>query len=66
MPLAMLAGPLSAQTPDTAYARLVREHTSDPRFLPASVASLPDHPTVPSPRDHFGTIVGAPGVMHHA
>ncbi len=64
--LALLAGPLGAQTPDTAYARLIREYTSDPRFLPASVASLPDHPTVPSPRDHFGTIVGAPGVMHHA
>jgi hypothetical protein len=56
--------PLAGQTPDTAYGRLIREYTSDPRFLPAGVATLPDHPTVPSPRDHFGTIVGAPGVMH--
>jgi len=58
--------PLDAQGLDTAYARLVRESTSDPRFLPASVASLPDHPTIPSPRDHFATIVGAPGVMHRS
>ncbi len=64
--LVLLASPLAAQTPDTAYARLIREHTSDPRFLPASVTTLPDHPSVPSPRDHFGTIIGAPGVMHHA
>jgi hypothetical protein len=56
----------AAQTPDTAYGRLIRSYTSDPRFLPAAVASLPDHQTIPSPRDHFGTISGAPGVMHHA
>ncbi|MGH7537890.1 MAG: M14 family zinc carboxypeptidase, partial [Gemmatimonadales bacterium] len=66
---ALLAGSgalLGGQSPDTAYARLVREATSDTRFLPASVASLPDHPTIPSPRDHFGTIVGAPGIMHRS
>ncbi len=64
--LATCLVPLDAQGLDTAYARLVRESTSDARFLPASVASLPDHPTIPSPRDHFGTIVGAPGVMHRS
>jgi hypothetical protein len=64
--LALLAAPLGAQSPDTAYGRMIKEYTSDPRFLPAVVASLPDHPSIPSPRDHFGTIIGAPGVMHHA
>jgi Zinc carboxypeptidase len=49
---------------DTAYARLVREATSDPRFLPATVATLPASASIPSPRRHFGTIVGAAGVMH--
>jgi len=49
---------------DTAYTRLVREATSDPRFLPATVATLPASASVPSPRRHFGTIVGAQGVMH--
>ena len=57
---------LGAQQLDTVYARLVREYTTDARFLPASLASLPVSPTVPSPRSHFGTITGAPGVMHRA
>lgn len=51
-------------TPDTAYERQIRERTSDPRFLPESVASLPRHTIIPSPLEHFGTIIGAPGVMH--
>ena len=51
---------------DTAYARLVREYTSDPSFLPANLTSLPASATVPSPQRHFGTIIGAPGVMHHS
>jgi hypothetical protein len=53
-----------AQAPDADYARQIREYTSDPKFLPATVATVPDHPTIPSPRKHFGTIIGAPGVMH--
>ncbi len=51
---------------DTAYERLIREATTDKRFLPASVVPIPYHPTIPSPLDHFGTISGAPGVMHRA
>lgn len=54
------------QAADTNYARLVREYTTDAHFLPASVASLPLSSTIPSPQRHFGTIAGAPGVMHHA
>ncbi|HTL95580.1 MAG TPA: M14 family zinc carboxypeptidase [Gemmatimonadaceae bacterium] len=50
---------------DTGYARLVREATTDPRFLPQAVATLPASETVPSPLNHFGSIAGAPGVMHH-
>jgi hypothetical protein len=58
--------PLGAQQTDSVYARLVREYTTDPRFLPAMLDSLPTSGTVPSPRKHFGTIIGAPGVTHHA
>ena len=54
------------QTADTTFARLVREYTTDSRFLPASVATLPLSTTIPSPQRHFGTIAGAPGVMHHS
>jgi hypothetical protein len=63
----LLVAALSAQqVPDTAFARQVREYTTDPRFLPGSVASLPLATGIPSPQRHFGTIAGAPGVMHHA
>ncbi len=59
------AAPIDAQqTVDAEYARLVREYTSDPLFLPATVATLPEHASIPSPRKHFGTVIGAPGVMH--
>ena len=63
---ALVAAPAGAQQADSAYAHLVREYTTDPRFLPASLESLPVSATVPSPRKHFGTMVGAPGVTHHA
>ena len=63
-----VAVPLSAQQLplDEEYGRLVREHTTDSLFLAPSVATLPDHPVIPSPKDHFGTIAGAPGVMHRS
>jgi hypothetical protein len=62
---ALLAGQsVAAQQTDREYDRLIREFTSDPRFLPASVLDVPDHATIPSPMDHFGTIIGAPGIMH--
>src|SRR5690606_35347779 len=51
---------------DEEYGRQILEYTTDSLFLPASVATLPAHPVIPSPKDHFGTIAGAPGVMHHA
>src|SRR5688500_10824379 len=55
---------LAAQHVDTTYTRLIRDYTSDPKFLPASWATIEAHPTVPSPLKHFGTAIGAPGVMH--
>ncbi|NIM20608.1 MAG: hypothetical protein GTO51_10330 [Candidatus Latescibacteria bacterium] len=45
---------------DTLYSTLVRQYTSDARYLSPLVAQLPDHPTVPSPREFLGYIVGAP------
>ncbi|HEX6534590.1 MAG TPA: M14 family zinc carboxypeptidase [Gemmatimonadaceae bacterium] len=56
---------LAQQRLDTTYARLVREATTDSRFLPPSVATLPASDVIPSPLAHFGAIAGAPGVMHH-
>lgn len=53
-----------AQQIDETYNRKIKEYTTDPRFLPASVLNLVDHPSIPSPLKHFGEIIGAPGVMH--
>lgn len=55
---------LFAQTVDETYNQKIKEYTTDPRFLPSSVLNLVDDPKVPSPRKHFGEIIGAPGVMH--
>ncbi|WP_020602310.1 M14 family zinc carboxypeptidase [Spirosoma spitsbergense] len=58
---------LRAQTPgtlDTVYNDKIKEYTTDKRFLPASVLDVPDHPTIPSPRKHFGQIIGTPGIIH--
>lgn len=55
---------LFAQQVDETYNQKIKEYTTDPRFLPASVLNLTDDPKIPSPRKHFGEIIGAPGVMH--
>lgn len=52
------------QKADEAYNQKIREYTTDPRFLPTSVLGIVDDAKIPSPLKHFGTIVGAPGVMH--
>lgn len=64
--LALVSAVAFQQQADTTYERLIREATTDRQFLPATVAAIPDHPNVPSPLDHFGTIAGAPGVMHRS
>lgn len=58
------ASSLLAQQVDEEYNKKIKEYTTDPRFLPASVLNLPDDPAIPSPRKYFGQIIGAPGVMH--
>ena len=55
---------LNAQQVDTAYNQKIKEYTTDPRFLPSSVLDLVYDARIPSPKAFFGTIIGAPGVMH--
>ena len=52
------------QAPDEAYGAKILEYTTDPRFVNELVDHLPHSDTVPSPLDHFGTIIGAPGILH--
>ena len=55
---------LSAQQIDENYNQKIKEYTTDKRFLPSSVLNLVTDPKIPSPEKYFGTIIGAPGVMH--
>jgi hypothetical protein len=41
----------------------IREYTTEARFLPETVAYVPDSDTVPSPTDVLGRIVGTPGEL---
>lgn len=54
-----------AQPIDQVYNEKIRAYTTDIRFLPNSVLNVLDDPSVPSPLDHFGEIIGAPGIMHN-
>ena len=59
--LAAVAG--AADTPEPGYREAIAAATTEPRFLSPWVADLPDHPTIPSPKDHLGHIAGAPGEL---
>jgi hypothetical protein len=52
-----------ADTPEPGYREAIAAATTEPRFLSPWVADLPDHPTIPSPKDYLGHIAGAPGEL---
>jgi hypothetical protein len=62
--LAAPAFPQGVDTPEPGTTEAIAAATTEPRFLSPWVSSVPDHPSVPSPKDAFGTIVGAPGELH--
>jgi hypothetical protein len=49
--------------PEPGSVEEIRRYTTDPRYLPASVSYVPDSPTVPSPKDVLGRLVGTPGEL---
>jgi hypothetical protein len=53
------------QAVDTAYTREILSWTTMPEYTNPVVDHLPAHPTVVSPRDHFGYAIGKPGILHH-
>ncbi len=64
--VAALLTPAWAQQPmDEEYAARIKEYTTDARFLNEMVDHLPVSDSVPSPLEHFGDIIGAPGVLHY-
>lgn len=62
--LAQAAAGARERALDEAYAEKIREYTTDERFLSDLVDHLPASDGVPSPLDHFGTIIGAPEILH--
>jgi len=66
---ALLGGPVHAQdllgdlVIDQIATDSIREATTDEDFLTRWVDTLPDHPTVPSPRDVLGYTIGTPGEL---
>ncbi|MEM7049738.1 MAG: M14 family zinc carboxypeptidase [Acidobacteriota bacterium] len=64
--LVLAIAPLSAQsvdTPEAGSAEAIRAATTAERYLPDSVASVPESDSVPSPADVLGHIAGAPDVL---
>jgi hypothetical protein len=66
----LLVAPLFAQeaadTPEPGTRAAIAAATTEPRFLSAWVADLPQSATVPSPTKYLGHIVGAPGELTRA
>ncbi len=56
---------IKAQQTDIVYQNKIVEYTTDSVFLPSSVTTITKQPGIPSPLEYFGSIIGAPGVMHH-
>ncbi len=54
----------SDQGVDEAYGAKILEYTTDPRFVNPMVDHLPASNDIPSPLDEFGTIIGAPDILH--
>ncbi|REJ76008.1 MAG: peptidase [Acidobacteria bacterium] len=48
---------------DMESSKAIRDATTEERFLTPLVSAIPDHATIPSPRDFLGYIAGAPGEM---
>jgi len=65
--LAMLTfgAPTARAQNDAEYGERIRRYTTDPRFLNELVDHVPSSPTVPSPLEHFGEIIGAPNILHN-
>lgn len=50
---------------DKDYGQKIKEYTTNPDYLNALVDHLPASANIPSPKDYFGTIVGAPDTLHY-
>lgn len=61
--VAQEADPWAPDRAEPGSVEAIREHTTEARFLPETVAYVPESDTVPSPADVLGRIVGTPGEL---
>ena len=64
--LMMTTAPIKAaavDTPEPGSAEAIARFTTDPRFLNAWIASVPESASVPSPSDFLGHVAGAAGQL---
>lgn len=54
------------QKSDKDYGQKIKEYTTNPEYLNELVDHLPASSDIPSPKDYFGTIIGAPDTLHYA
>jgi len=52
-----------ADTPEPGTSEAIAAATTETRFLSPWVSSVPEHASIPSPRDFLGHIAGAPGEL---
>lgn len=62
--VAAAANPVWAAIDEVATQAII-DATTDEQYLTEWVNSLPEHPTVPSPRDVLGYTIGTPGKLTH-
>ena len=60
-----LTGLAYPQAIDKDYTKKILEYTTEKFFLTELVDSLPFSKTVPTPLKYFGTIIGAPNLLHY-
>ncbi|HEX6201447.1 MAG TPA: M14 family zinc carboxypeptidase, partial [Thermoanaerobaculia bacterium] len=58
-----LRGAWAPDVPEPGSVEDIRRHTTDEKYLPESVAYVPDSPDVPSPSEVLGHVAGAEGVL---
>jgi hypothetical protein len=64
--IALLLSVTSSSGIDPAYSAKIKEYTTEPFFLTDWVDTLPAGNGVPTPMDHLGHIVGAPGHLTYS
>lgn len=63
--MSLVASAQDNQSADEISTAAIKAATTDENYLTPWVSSIPDHPTVQSPRDFLGYIAGAPGELTH-